>query len=237
MHPKLLLILPLVFLSLWAKSQNELISERFYFTTGSDMILSFANVDYEGQEHGTILRWAPVFNPHVYYHFDYRDYFGFFAGLSLQNVGFIMDMPDQEDTRKKFRSYNLGIPIGVKFGVLDRSFGYAGLSLEFPFNYKEKTFVDGDKVDKTVVWFSRRTPPVSTSVLAGFRLPMGINIKFKYYLTEFFNRSFTTIENGVEVKPFRNFKANVFYFGLTFDLFRNKEFIHKEALDDVIREL
>ncbi len=235
MHKITLIALLAALFPVWSVAQELSNEERYYFTSGGEMLFSFASVDYDGEEQGTIMRWAPVFNPQALYHIDQNRHLGFFAGLSLQNVGFIMDIPDEVNMRKKFRTYNIGVPLGIKLGNLDRSFVYAGANLEFPFNYKEKTFIDGEKRDKLVVWFSDRVQNFQFAGMAGIQFPAGISLKFKYYFTEFFNQDFTTTDNnGDRIQPYEDFQANVFYFGLSFSLFRDKKFIHQERVDKVL---
>lgn len=199
-------------------SRNEV--ERFYFSSGTEFIFSFARVDYLATTDGTPMRFAPVFNFQSFFNYDPNDYFGILAGFGVRNVGFIFDFPDS-DIRKKYRNYNIGIPVGLKLGRMSGTFLYGGYEMEIPLHYKEKTFVDGDKTDKFSVWFSDRTPGIYHSVFFGIQLPYAATIKFKYYLSDFFNPNFSTIENGQTVYPYRDFNANAFYFSLSFNLFKD----------------
>ena len=113
------------------------------------MIFSFASVDYAGNEEGAIMRFSPVVNIQNWLNYDKSEKLGFFTGLSVRNVGFIYDV--DETTRKKYRTYNVGIPVGVKFGNLSDKFLFFGYELEIPIAYKEKTFVDEDKQDKKII--------------------------------------------------------------------------------------
>lgn len=199
-------------------------SDRFYFTSGGEFIFSFADVEYRGNDDGSILRFAPILNIQSYFNYDPNDYLGFFAGFAVRNVGFIYDLPDS-DIRKKYRTYNFGIPVGLKLGRMNRTFLYGGYELELPFHYKEKTFVDGDKEDKFTVWFGNRTAPVMNSIFVGIQFPYAANLKFKYYLTGFFNQDFrTTDANGQTVFPYADIQANVFYIALSFNILRDKNF-------------
>jgi len=53
--------------------------------------------------------------------------------------------------------------------------------LEIPINYKEKTFINEEKDDKTNIWFSGRVPLIDHSLMAGIQVPYGATLKFKYY--------------------------------------------------------
>jgi hypothetical protein len=68
------------------------------------------------------MRFSPVFNLQVMVNKDMNKNFGVFTGLSVRNVGYITD--DYKDTnsliyKKKFRTYNLALPLGIKVGDLE----------------------------------------------------------------------------------------------------------------------
>jgi len=102
------------------------------WSSGGEWIFSTGNV--EGQNN--VVRWSPVINLQNFLNFDRSQNFGWFTGVNLRNVGFIYD--ESPSIRKKFRTYNLGVPLGLKFGNLDKTFFYLGYELEMAFNYKEK---------------------------------------------------------------------------------------------------
>jgi len=193
---------------------------NIYTTSGIEILFSFANIQQDGNETGSILRFAPVLNSQTFVNFDVAENAGFFIGAGVRNVGFIYDQ--DSDTRKKFRTYNLGIPVGMKLGDLERFFGYIGYELEIPFHYKEKTFIS-ERKEKFTVWFSNRVPTVNHSLLVGVQFPYGLNLKFKYYFTEFFNRDFEELDpqTGTRSKPYENLEVNVMYISVAFNLFKN----------------
>lgn len=204
---------------------------RTYATSGGEMIFSFATIDNNSVNPNNIVRFSPVFNLQVYGNFDFSKHFGLIAGGSIRNIGFINGNTDANNSgvKKKYRNYNLGIPIGFKVGNLNKLFFYGGYEIEFPFHYKEKTFVDGSKQGtKISEWFSARTPSMYHSVFAGIQFPYGMSFKFKYYLTGFFNEGFSETINGIVVTPYKGYKANVFYFSLSFALFQNNKVYYSE---------
>jgi hypothetical protein len=196
--------------------------KKAYISTGGEMIFSFANVEYnvEGTSYtsGNIMRWAPVLNQQVMFNFDPAKAFGIFTGLGVRNVGFILSRATT-DIKYKYRTYNLGLPVGFKIGSMKGFFVYAGYEIEYAFNYKEKMFVNNDKESVDVYWFTERVEQFPQSVLVGINFPYGFNLKFKYYLTNFHNEEFATMVDGVEVKPYEGLKSNVFYVSLNFGLF------------------
>ena len=197
---------------------------KWYSTSGGEAILSWATVDNNGQEGNVVTRFSAFFHFQSLANKDFSDKAGMYTGLTLRNIGFIYDDPNNAAVRKKFRTYNVGIPFGLKFGNLRKSHVFLGYELEIPLHYKEKTFVNEKREERFGVWFSDRTPTVMHSAFIGFRGPAGMSIKFKYYLTSFFNENYTEINDGVSSTPYKGFDANVFYASLSFELFRNTDF-------------
>jgi len=203
-------------------SQSKENKSKAYVTTGGEVIFSFANSDGSG------VRFSPVINLQVMVNKDMSKSFGLFTGLALRNVGYItndyINPSDNLDYKKKFRSYNVGLPVGFKVGNLEKTFFYGGYEVELAVAYKEKTYENGDKIDKITGWFSDRQEIFQHGFLAGFEFPYGFNIKFKYYLSEFHNRDYT---NNAGIKPYGALKANIFYVSLNFFLFKNLDFYYK----------
>ena len=189
----------------------------WYPSYGGEMLFSFADVSQNGNDLNTLLRWAPVLNIYTYANKDLSEHVGIYGGLSVLNVGYIaegyVDPENQVTYKKKFRTYNLAIPVGLKVGNLSNFFVFAGYSVEFPFVYKEKTFDSGDRIDKINGWFSKRQEAVQHGFHVGAQLPEGLTINFKYYLSEFHNQGFT---EGTGIKPYAGLDAHIFYFSLSY---------------------
>jgi len=218
-----------IFLGLMGLQVSAQETSKTYSSFSTEMIFSFADIDNNGNTEGNNMRWAPVINPQWMLNYDLSNSFGLFTGIAIRNVGFIYENPmdSLNNTKYKFRTYNLGIPIGFKVGQTEKFLFFAGYEIEFPFEYKEKEFLNEDKEDKDVIWFSDRVEQVQHSVLAGIQFKYGATLKFKYYLTNFHNRDYVSLTDGVQTKPY-DFKANVFYFSLGWDLFTNyKKYINK----------
>ena len=203
---------------------------KSYVTTGGELIFSLASIEQNGSNENATLRFSPTFNLQTMLNKDMSKKFGLFTGLAIRNVGYIInDYIDRSNNltfKKKFRTYNLGIPVGFKVGNLDKTFFYGGYEVEMAFIYKEKTFEDGDKTDKITGWFSDRNELFQHGFLAGVQFPYALNLKFKYYLSEFHNRDYT---NSAGIKPYAGLKSNIYYFSLCFFLFRNLDvYITKE---------
>ncbi len=209
-----LLFVALFSILLTARAQET----RIYWSFSNEMIFSFAEIDNQGYDQGNILRFT-FFNPQTMANFDFGDHFGLFSGAAIRNVGFIYDNP-LDGNRYKYRTYNFGIPVGFKVGKLNDFVFFGGYEIEFPFVYKEKLFVNEVKEDKFTVWFSDRVEPVQHSVLAGIQFPYGPTLKFKYYFSNFHNRDYVATVDGADILPY-DFKANVFYISLAFNIFTN----------------
>ena len=210
-------------LALFIMAISTAFGQKTYFTSGGEMIFSFASID-DGSSESSTIRWAPVLNFQTMLNADMSPNFGLFTGLAVRNVGYIYDHyqdPSGTYYKKKFRSYNLGLPLGIKIGNLDKFFIYGGYEIEFPFAYKEKTFDGGDKIDKITGWFSKRQNLFQHGFLVGIQLPYGSNIKFKYYLSEFHNQDFTDSSGN---KPYAGLNSNIFYISFSSYLFKNLDF-------------
>ena len=203
--------------------------KKVYTNTSGELIFSLADVSTGSSNSGSgnVLRFSPVVNIQNWVNIDKSDHFGLFTGFSVRNVGFIYDV--DANTRKKYRTYNIGIPLGIKIGNLSDMFFFAGYELEIPIHYKEKTFINEDKTDKIDVWFSNRVTTFNHSLMAGVQLPHGATLKFKYYLTNFFNKDYSESDGaGNTITPFANSNVNVFYFSLSFGLLKNTGFYYKK---------
>jgi len=208
---------------------------KSYFSSSGEVIFSLAAIDHNGNSEGNILRFSPFFCLQTNFNYDFSKNFGSYIGLAIRNIGYIYEYevlannPDDPTATKtiknKFRTYNLGLPVGLKIGVMDNVFVYGGYEIEFPFNYKEKTF-DGDQKDKFNVWFSNRVEQFQHGFFAGIQLPYGANLKFKYYISNFHNMDYV---NNDGIKPYDGLKANVFYFALSFVPFKDMKDSYSDA--------
>lgn len=197
--------------------------QKTYLTSDGELILGFASISKNGVEEQSIPRFTMFLHAQSLVHFDKNEKIGFFSGFTMRNVGFIYD--EDASTRKKYRTYNAGIPFGFKIGNMDNRYVFGGYELEMPFNYKEKTFINEKKQDKFNVWFSRRTPTFYHSLFVGVRFPHGMSLKLKYYLTPFFNQHYTQLVNGLSVKPFENLNVNTFHLSLSTMITKGKKIV------------
>jgi hypothetical protein len=221
-------LLMVAFTAHQALAQDSGSQKKVYSTTGGEIIFSGADIKDKGSNANSIVRFSPVFNFQNQLHYDVSNSLGFFTGLNIRNVGFIFDDPFVANTRYKMRSYTLGIPFAIKVGKMDGTCLFAGYELELPFNFKQKKFVNEDKEEKESYWFTDRTPGLYQSVFMGFQGPYGVQLKFKYYMTNFVNQDYAANDgNGNIIHPYAGFKANVFYVSVSFQLLRNIKLYYK----------
>lgn len=201
--------------------------KELYYTSGGEAIFSFADIEYNEATGGNIMRFAPVVNFQSLINYDFNQKFGVYTGFDIGNVGFIYDLPNS-NTRKKFRTYNFGFPFAVKVGNLEKLFLFGGYSLEIPVIYKEKTFEDEVFKAKSTEVFSRKNSTLAHGVFVGVQMPYGISISFKYYLNNFFNQDYQEKIDDNYQYPYSNAKAHIFYFSLSFHLFKNTDLYYNE---------
>lgn len=214
------------------ETTDDLPRTKSWYTTGSgEWVFSVPVLDVNGSDRGSVVRFAPVVNLQWVANYDLSPHFGTFVGASLRNLGFIHDVPDSVgspvDVRYKYRSYTLGVPVGLKVGRMNKALFFAGYELELPFAYKEKRFENGDRKERSSAWFSQRTEPLFHSVMFGIQGAGGTTLKFKYYLTNFHNKDFTEKLHGVESAPYAGLNANLVTVSLSVDLFRGSDFAMK----------
>jgi hypothetical protein len=207
------------------KAQNT----DIYMSSGGEIILSGADVSFNGTDVNTNMRFTLFFHLQTQLNLDLSNNVGLYTGLAIRNVGLIMEDyyqnvgydVDQTDpnynknTKIKHRSYALGFPIAIKLGSFDDNFfAYGGLEYEWMFHYKQKKFIDGEKY-KFKEWTSDRVNPWLPSWFVGLQFPGGINLKFKYYMNDFLNKDFTGQDFGVDVDYSQFESSGIWYISLS----------------------
>jgi hypothetical protein len=202
---------------------------KVYASVGPEIIFSFAEIEDPVRNGYNIMRFAPWLNITVNGNVDFGEHFGLTFGGAFRNVGFIYDYNDTAAgsnlaIRKKYRNYVFALPIGFKVGKMNSWLFYGGYEIEFPFAYKEKTFINNTKT-KIVEWFTPRVPAYYNSVYAGVQFPHGFSLKFKYYFSEFFNQNYQASDGSY---PYLGLKSNIWYISLNFGIFRNPKAYYDE---------
>lgn len=206
---------------------------KTYWTTGGELIFAFNNAKDSGAAVDRGMRFSFFFHLSHRFHIDFNKHTGFSAGAGIRNIGFVTKNEEAPNTRIMRRSYNLGIPVMLKLGDMDRDrYFFVGAEGELLFHYKEKFCVGRDRVAKNTEWFSDKTQRFMPSVFAGYQPSAGISFKMQVYLANFMNQDYTEKVNNVLVQPYRNFESPVFFFSIssnTRDVFRRRRKESKEA--------
>ncbi len=197
-------------------------AQDIYSTKGGEFIFGLNNASfteeflaqYPGASmEGSNLRFSMFFHYTQFLHVDFTNNIGMLTGVGIRNVGMITDevlpqtvsLSGQEVAYTNYnivrRQYLLGIPIGLKVGSFrDHVFFYGGLEYELAFHYKEKvwtgSFDRSGKKSKSSEWFGDQTEILLPSAFGGVQFPGGINVRFKYYLTDFLNPDYTIDANN-----------------------------------------
>lgn len=236
---KLSIAVTIILLSLFSISSSAQV--EIYRSGGGEIIFSGADVQFDNGSNvvdvNTNTRFTLFLHIQQWANFDITNNFGFLAGGSLRNIGFIVEDYYQnvgfsnvddtnpnwnKNTKIKRRSYALGIPVGIKLGNFDKNyFFYAGGEYEWMFAYKQKQFIDDNKT-KYVEWFSDRVNTFVPSLFAGMQFPGGVNLKFRYYMKDFLNTDFRGTDFGQDV-DYSQFKSTgIWYISVGFML-NNKQ--------------
>lgn len=191
-------------------------SDKFYTTSGGEIIFSFADVEYQNNSVPTNMRFTLFFHIGQFGHYDFTNNLGMYSGFGIRNIGFITEENGVKDKR---RTYSFGIPLALKIGNFDKNFYlFGGGEYELFFHYKHKRFIDDTK-KKYKDWFSDRTNRFVPSVFGGIQFPGGINLKFKYYLDNFMNSDLGEVDEFGETTDYSDFnKTQVFYIALSFNI-------------------
>src|SRR6478609_3973630 len=80
-----------------------------YWTSGAEFIFAFANINQNGTDGNSLLRFTPVINLEGMINKDISNKFGLFSGMAVRSVGYRMEgytnPVDNFEYKKTFRSY------------------------------------------------------------------------------------------------------------------------------------
>jgi len=191
-----------------------------YISTGIDgYILSTSVLKKTGADAKmTTPRFTALVNIGVNVNYDFSRRFGVFTGLGIKNIGFIEQFNNPDYTVKR-RVYTVGLPLGIKWGdVTYGSYFIAGGGVDFPFNYREKTFERRSDKQKFNEWFSSRTPAVMPYVFIGVHLRPLVAFKLQYYPLNFMNPDFTNAPHTLPAQPYQGYDVKLLMLTAGFDI-------------------
>lgn len=239
----------LIFLSGTCPAQTE---KKFYSVTSGELIFSGNHVEFtnefqaqnpEAEVSNSNMRFTMFFHLGQYWHYDINNHVGFLSGLGVRNTGLITDerlqaAPGPGEPTEKFkiirRQYLLGIPFALKVGTFkDHLYFFGGGEVEMAFHYKEKYWNahsrSGSKTGYSR-WFGNQSSLLMPSVFGGVQFPGGINIKFKYYLSDFLNHDYesSNTNDAYHVSDLTRYKTSqTFYISLSWQF--NTAYITKKV--------
>ena len=210
--------------------------KRFYLGSDLDAAIFGTSLFKKGNADSklTTLRFSYILNLGLNFNYDVSNSFGLFTGVGIKNIGFI----EKDSVTIKRRVYTVGLPIGVKIGNLSkRNFAILGAGVDMPLNYREKRFTDRNDKDKFNEWFSSRTPDIMPYIFAGASVKPGITFKFQYYVSNFFNTSYSVLANNRRSYPYASYDARLLLLSVGFDIHYKRwpkpVYIERGAGDDM----
>lgn len=144
--------------------------------------------DSAGDNVSSIVRFTPFANYSIQGHKDFSNKVGAYIGIGIKNQGFITKY--SSDTTAKSRAYCLSIPVGLKFGNMEKDM-YLYVAGEFlaQFDYKEKLFYNGEKEQKRKNYYNNDINPIAWSSTIGVTL-QGFTFGAEYTLSNFFDSNY-----------------------------------------------
>ena len=214
---------------------------KFYIGTALDAgIFSISSIQHDeyaingmplgkSQTTYSTLRFSYIINFGLTFNFNFGRHFGVYTGVDMKNVGFI-EKPGSGLTEKQ-RTYNLGVPVGIKVGNMAdrRGYVFVGGGVDAPFNYKEKTFSNRSQKTKYNEWFSNATPAIMPYVFAGLAIPRGIALKFQYYPNNYVNQDYS--HNGDKFNYGKTVHLMLLSIGFTSPFGKKPDLVKKKVTD------
>jgi hypothetical protein len=233
-----------MFLGIYTQAQKKI-----YQTSGGETIISFGNLQFtdsyqsvnpEAEIANQPPRFTLFFHYGQYSNYDLNKNIGIFSGFGIRNIGLISDENlivngDYQKFKIIRRAYTIGIPLGLKLGnISDNFYLYGGGEYEWAFHFKEKYWESYSRSGiktKHGQWFGNQVNTFLPSFFVGIQFPKGLNLKFKYYLTDFLNSNYS---NSNEISDLRRYKqSQLMYISLTVQL-KTKDLINSNKKDDEV---
>ena len=152
---------------------------------------------------------------------------GLYTGIDIKNLGFIERAYGETIKR---RTYNIGMPLGIKIGNMGpgRSYLFLGAGIDAPFNYKQKQFTDRYQKAKFNEWFSNATPEFMPYVFTGY-VRRKVSFKAQYYVNNFLNPDYSK----ANFIPNAGYNVHVFLLSIGFavPLSKHKDIVEKHVAD------
>jgi hypothetical protein len=173
------------------------------------------------------LRFSWFFNAGFTFNFNLSRHIGAFTGIDLKNLGLIQKGTDGYTYKQ--RTYNIGAPVGLKFGNMASKSAYLflGGGLDVPINYKNKKFEIRSEKIKYNEWFSNATPALMPYVFAGFVLRRGLSFKMQYYPGNYLNPDY--VHNGIKINAGENVQLLYLSVGVSMKYGKKPDFVKQHV--------
>lgn len=205
----------------------ELKTRKFYIGSALDGGIFSTTVNSSAIGSTSTVRFTWFLNMGVTFNYDFSKHVGLYTGVDLKNIGFIEKI---NPVTIKRRTFNVGAPLGIKLGNLKtRKYLVLGGGIDFPINYREKTFITRNNKTKFNEWFSDRTPQTMPYVFVG-GVRKGFSLKVQYYPTNYMNPDFTTTVGGVVTKPYAGYEVHPLLISLGMTMPYSKGPIYKNRM-------
>lgn len=182
--------------------------QKSYITEQGEFIFSYSR--YDGDQGNPRLRFTLFPNFEYAFNTDGR-YIGGFAGLGLRNIGLIW----VDSIKHKRRTLSICIPLGFKLGnVAEEKYLTLGAELDINFHYKQKDWINGQKV-KTRSYWDDEVNLYNPSLALGYNYKK-MYLRLKYQMLPYFNSNYSYSLNGETIYPHRGQNSNIFFVTITF---------------------
>ncbi len=177
------------------------------------------------EQYNPNIRYSAFSNIGFRYNVDFNKKFGIYTGLGFKNIGFINYIGRDGIENIKRRTYNIGVPLGLKFGNFKMIHFYGGVGLDHAFNYKEKiNYFNGNKI-KFNEWGSDRINKFQPFIFTGFSISKFVDFKTQYYFKNFFNQNYLSIDGNLLI-PYKYYDIRLIFISFVLrldkDLFKKK---------------
>ncbi len=203
--------------------------QRFYVGGSMDgAIFSTASGTTPINSKISTVRFTYGFNLGASFNWNLGRHFGVYTGLDLKNIGFI---EKYNAVTTKRRTYNLGVPVGIKIGNMSpkKMYVFLGGGADVPLNYRVKTFTVRNEKTKYNEWFSNATPLIMPYVFAGLALNHGFTIKAQYYPNNYLNPDY--IYKGAKVNAGYDVQLILFSLGFYMNYSRHHDMVKKHVTE------
>ncbi len=161
-----------------------------------------------------IVRFSYMINAGFSFNFNFSPHVGLWTGVDIKNIGYI---EQANGYTLKRRTYNVGVPLGLKFGNMANNKGkfFLGGGIDAPINYNEKYFHNRDNKKRINEWFSDRTPALMPYAFIGATFNHGVSTKIQYYPNNFLNENY---KDNAGYKPNDGTVVNLIVLSIAFNM-------------------